>query len=81
MTFKETKDSDFVVGQVWGRKGADKYLIDQVRDRMDFIETLASVKLFCAKHKNAHLKLPCTMCQGTGNTHFRPEPIIESVNL
>ncbi len=57
MTFKETKDSDFVVGQCWGRKGADKYLIDQVRDRMDFIETLASVKLFCAKHKNAHLKL------------------------
>src|SRR5262249_51655398 len=29
--FKDSKTSDYVVGQVWGRKGADKYLLDQER--------------------------------------------------
>ena len=45
-TFKETKDSDFVVGQVWARaapenprESARYYLIDQVRARMDFVAT------------------------------------------
>ena len=42
MTFKDSDGSDFVVGGVWGRKGADKYLLDQVRGRMDFPATLAS---------------------------------------
>ena len=46
MTFKETNVSDFVVGQVWGREGANFYLLDQVRARMDFVKTLdAFVKL------------------------------------
>lgn len=40
MTFKDTNTSDFVVGQVWGRKGADCYLIDQKRGRMSFTETV-----------------------------------------
>jgi predicted phage terminase large subunit-like protein len=31
MTFKDTKGTDFVVGQVWMRRGADAYLLDQVR--------------------------------------------------
>ena len=37
MTFKDTKGTDCVVGQVWMRRGADAYLLDQVRDRMDFV--------------------------------------------
>ena len=36
--------SDFVVGQVWGRRGADFYLLDQVRGRWDFDETVAEIK-------------------------------------
>lgn len=39
MAFKETATSDFVVGQVWGRKGGNFYLLDQVRDRLDFVKT------------------------------------------
>lgn len=42
-TFKGTDDSDYVVGQVWGRKGADFYLLDQVRRRMSFSETKAAI--------------------------------------
>lgn len=40
MTNKEGSKSDFVVGQVWGRKGADKYLLDQVRFQGDFVQTI-----------------------------------------
>lgn len=28
--------SDYVVGQVWGRSGADYYLLGQMRSKMDF---------------------------------------------
>jgi predicted phage terminase large subunit-like protein len=48
-SFKSTKDSDFVVGQVWGRVGADAYLLDQVRARMDFPQTQAAVKALAKK--------------------------------
>ena len=40
MTFKEGTDNDFVVGQVWGRAGANFYLLDQVRGRWGFTDTL-----------------------------------------
>ena len=43
-TFKEAATSDFVVGQVWGLKGIDLYLIDQWRDRADFVKTVAAVR-------------------------------------
>ncbi len=40
MTFKAGTDNDFVVGQVWGKAGAQFYLLDQVRRRMGFTETV-----------------------------------------
>ena len=40
MTFKDTKSGSYVVGQVWGRKDANKYLLDQVRFRGDFVKTI-----------------------------------------
>ncbi len=36
--------SDYVVGEVWGRKGADFYLLDQVRDRLDFDRIVQAIK-------------------------------------
>jgi predicted phage terminase large subunit-like protein len=42
-TFKDTDGTDFVVGQVWGKFGANCYLLDQVRDRMSFSATVQSV--------------------------------------
>src|SRR6185295_4831029 len=41
MTFKDTAGTDYVVGQVWLRRGIEAYLLDQVRGRMSFVETLA----------------------------------------
>ncbi len=40
MAFKDTKGSDYVVGQLWGFHGADCYLLAQVRARLDFPATL-----------------------------------------
>lgn len=56
-TFKETKKSDFVVGQVWGKRGGQFYLLDQVRDRMDFPTTIAAIRALSAKYPNAGAKL------------------------
>lgn len=40
MTFKDSLGSDFVVGQIWGKSGADFYLLDEVRGQWDFVKTL-----------------------------------------
>jgi predicted phage terminase large subunit-like protein len=48
-TFKGGDGTDFVVGTVWGRAGTDYFLLDLVRDRMDFPATLAAVVALAAK--------------------------------
>lgn len=57
MTFKEGDHSDFVVGQAWGKSGGDFYLLDQVRGRWGFTETMEQFKLLAAKFPNATRKL------------------------
>lgn len=47
--FKGAETSDFVVGQAWGCYGSYRYLLDQVRGRMDFVETLQAVRAFNEK--------------------------------
>ena len=65
MTFKENKTSDFVVGQLWGRKGSEFYLLDMVRDRMDFVKTLKVFINFANKHKNCNCWLVEDKANGT----------------
>lgn len=57
MAFKESDSSDYVVGQVWGVKGSEYYLIDQVRDRMDFPKTIMAFKLLTKAYSEAAAKL------------------------
>lgn len=57
MSFGDTKDASFVVGQVWGRKGADKYLLDQVRAHMDFVGAQRAILTLSAKWPSARAKL------------------------
>lgn len=52
MTFKGTVGTDYVVGQQYGLKGADTFLIDQSRAHRDFPETVAEVRAFTTKHKH-----------------------------
>jgi len=42
-TFKDSDSSDYVVGQVWGKSGANVYLLDQVRGRFSFTKTLEKI--------------------------------------
>jgi len=42
--FRDTKSSDYVVGQVWAKRGADSYLVYQVHRRLSFTETLDAVR-------------------------------------
>lgn len=48
MTFKDSTQSDYVVGQVWGRKDGAFYLVDQYRGQWDFVKTLEQF-IACAK--------------------------------
>ena len=41
-TFDEGAKADYVVGQVWARRGSAIYLVDQVRDRMGYPEQTAA---------------------------------------
>lgn len=43
LTFSDTKGSDYVVGQVWFRQGNTVYLLDQVRERMNFKATCDAI--------------------------------------
>lgn len=45
MAFKASDSSDYVVGQVWGKVGANFYLLHQIRDRLTFTQSLESVKV------------------------------------
>jgi predicted phage terminase large subunit-like protein len=57
MAFKDSKNSDFVVGQVLAAHGADRYLLDQVRGRLDLPGTIAAVQRLTQQWPDAGLKL------------------------
>jgi predicted phage terminase large subunit-like protein len=57
MAFKALNESDYVCGQVWGKIGADSYLLDQVHAHLSFSQTLAAVKALSAKWPAALTKL------------------------
>lgn len=42
-TFKDKASSDWVVGQVWGVYGTYRYLLEQVRSRMGFVDSAAAI--------------------------------------
>ncbi|MGC2107199.1 MAG: phage terminase large subunit [Candidatus Acidiferrum sp.] len=56
-TFKDSKGSDFVVGQVWGKVGANRYLLDQVRGRFTFSQSLGWMRTMSTRWPQAHAKL------------------------
>jgi predicted phage terminase large subunit-like protein len=65
MAFKDTKSSDWVVGQVWARRGANVYLLDQVRKRLSFTDTLTAFAAMVARWPQATRKLVEDKANGT----------------
>ncbi len=53
-TFKDNADSDFVAIEVWGKLNADFYLVDMLKRRMDFPDTLKAIKAMNAKYPDRH---------------------------
>lgn len=56
MTFKDTKGTDYVVGQVWLRDGVNAYLLDMIRARLSFTATIEAVLLLTARWPQALAK-------------------------
>lgn len=56
-SFKDTKGSDFVVGQVWMRRGPKAYLLDQVRARAGFSASTQMMLDLTARWPQAIAKL------------------------
>jgi predicted phage terminase large subunit-like protein len=53
MAFKDTSGADFVVGQVWARRGPNYYLLHQKRARMGFTVSKGSVIEMVTQHPHA----------------------------
>lgn len=56
-TFKDTKHSDYVVGQVWMRRGPRVFLLDQVRARANFSASCQMMLDLTARWPQAVAKL------------------------
>ena len=53
-TFKDNDTSDFVAIEVWGKLNGDYYLIDLIKRRMDFPETLKAIRYMADKYPQKH---------------------------
>jgi predicted phage terminase large subunit-like protein len=56
-TFDDADTSDFVVGQVWGRRGSEFYYLDAIRQRMNTPDTLRAIRAMTELWPQAKFKL------------------------
>jgi predicted phage terminase large subunit-like protein len=52
-SFKDKSTSDFVCGQVWGRKGMDFFILDERVERMDYSATCEAIREMTRKWPGA----------------------------
>ena len=62
-TFKNNENSDYVAIEVWGKISADIYLIDLIRARLDFPETIRAIKYM----KNKHIEVSTILIEDKAN--------------
>jgi predicted phage terminase large subunit-like protein len=65
MSFKDTTDSSYVAGQVWGFLGADAFLLDLVRVRATFTQSLSLVLRMDRRWPQANVTLVEDKANGT----------------
>lgn len=63
--FKDLATSDYVVGQVWCQKGAEMYLVHQVRAHMTFSETCQAIRDMVVDYKQVGAILVENKANGT----------------
>lgn len=57
LALKDNQTSDYSVGQVWGRKGANLYLLNQVRGHFSLSQVQTHMKQFTVQYPQALAKL------------------------
>ena len=65
MAFKDLVTSSKVAGHVWGRKGADRFLLDRICEHLDFVESIKAVEDLSLKWPTANAKLVEDKANGT----------------
>jgi predicted phage terminase large subunit-like protein len=80
LAFKGNDASDYVVGQLWLKQNADYYLVDQVRGRFDFVQTVEQIKGFTSKYPQAKLKIIEDAANGAA-VHSQLKRVIEGIVL
>lgn len=65
MSFKDVRASSFVSGQVWGIKGSNRYLLDQIHERLGFTDTLKAFLRLTARWPAAVAKYIEDKANGT----------------
>lgn len=55
--FKDTTTSDYVVGTVWGKVGANAYLLGMARGKWDFVETVNQFQIVHKAYPSCQEKL------------------------
>lgn len=56
-TFKDGTTNDFVCGQVWGVVDSEYYLVDQIKERMGFVDTCKAIRALTLKWPKATYKI------------------------
>lgn len=64
--FRKTARGSWVVLQVWGRLGANVYLLDQMREHMGFVETEDAIKTMSKRWPQITIKLIESKANGDG---------------
>lgn len=55
-SYKDKHDSDYMVVQVWAIRGADRFLLDQLRERVDFPNAVRLIRSMAGKWPQATRK-------------------------
>jgi predicted phage terminase large subunit-like protein len=57
MSFTDSEGSDYVVCEVWGRKRGEFYLLDLLRERLNFPATVSKLKMMSMRWPQTRVKL------------------------
>ncbi len=57
MAFKDLETSSKVAGHVWGRRGADRFLMDRICEHLSFVDSISALQAMTKKWPRATAKL------------------------
>lgn len=77
--FKDLKTSDFVAIHAWGRRGADKFLVKRIKERLGFAATVTAIKTLRAALIASKLKVVATLIEDKANGSAVIETLKKSV--